>query len=87
LGSLLKKLSLEKYTSIFEEQEVDMEAFLTLSDGDLKELGIASNEPRRQILEAIAHLKNEKGRERKQLNETMKSYRKSSAGTGGPGSH
>ena len=33
-----------------------MEAFLTLSDQDLKELGIAHNEPRRQILTAITEL-------------------------------
>lgn len=44
-----------------------MEAFLTLSDGDLKELGISTNEPRRQILEAIARLKNEKVNFRKLL--------------------
>ena len=37
-----------------------MEAFLTLSDGDLRELGISSVEPRRQILSAISGLKSEK---------------------------
>lgn len=40
--------------------KVDMEAFLTLSDGDLKELGIAQIEPRRQILSAITELKSGK---------------------------
>ncbi|MGH0121744.1 UNVERIFIED_CONTAM: hypothetical protein FKN15_075160 [Acipenser sinensis] len=56
LSGILKKLSLEKYQPIFEEQEVDMEAFLTLSDGDLKELGIKTDGPRQQILAAISEL-------------------------------
>ena len=37
-----------------------MEAFLTLTDEDLKELGIAHKEPRRQILTAITELKSGK---------------------------
>lgn len=93
LSGILKKLSLEKYQPIFEEQEVsrllksnlvrqksisrlilllehvfksrfvpvfplqvDMEAFLTLTDGDLKELGIKTDGPRQQILAAISEL-------------------------------
>ena len=42
--------------------QVDMEAFLTLTDEDLKELGIAHKEPRRQILTAITELKSGKVR-------------------------
>ncbi|OWK63005.1 Ankyrin repeat and SAM domain-containing protein 6 [Lonchura striata] len=56
LTGILKKLSLEKYQPIFEEQEVDMEAFLTLTDGDLKELGIKTDGSRQQILAAISEL-------------------------------
>ncbi|XP_063951326.1 ankyrin repeat and SAM domain-containing protein 6-like [Lytechinus pictus] len=56
LSSLLKKLSLEKYAPIFEEQEVDMEAFLALNDSDLKEMGIRHKEPRNQILTAITQM-------------------------------
>ena len=33
-----------------------MEAFLTLTDGDLKELGIKTDGPRQQILAAISEL-------------------------------
>ncbi|TRY69888.1 hypothetical protein DNTS_015350 [Danionella cerebrum] len=54
LSGILRKLSLEKYQPIFEEQEVDMEAFLTLTDRDLQELGI--NSDREQILSAITEL-------------------------------
>eukprot|EP00057_Strongylocentrotus_purpuratus_P007338 XP_011661812.1 PREDICTED: ankyrin repeat and SAM domain-containing protein 6 [Strongylocentrotus purpuratus] len=56
LSNLLRKLSLEKYAPIFEEQEVDMEAFLALNDSDLKEMGIRHKEPRNQILTAITQM-------------------------------
>lgn len=36
--------------------QVDMEAFLTLTDGDLKELGIKTDRSRQQILAAISEL-------------------------------
>ena len=39
-----------------------MEAFLTLTDEDLKELGISHKEPRRQILRAITELQTGKVR-------------------------
>ncbi|XP_006825079.1 LOW QUALITY PROTEIN: ankyrin repeat and SAM domain-containing protein 6-like [Saccoglossus kowalevskii] len=74
LSLLMKKLSLEKYTPIFEEQEVDMEAFLTLTDDDLKELGISHMEPRRQILSVISELNTGKGREREFLRTTLTNY-------------
>jgi len=64
LGGLLQELSLECYQPIFEEQEVDMEAFLTLTDGDLNELGIESRESRRQILAAVSELNANKDRQR-----------------------
>jgi len=64
LGGILQNLSLECYQPIFEEQEVDMEAFLTLTNCDLKELGIQSSESRRQILTAISELNANKDRER-----------------------
>uniref|UniRef100_A0A8C9Y5U5 Ankyrin repeat and sterile alpha motif domain containing 6 n=1 Tax=Sander lucioperca TaxID=283035 RepID=A0A8C9Y5U5_SANLU len=77
LSSILKKLSLEKYQPIFEEQEVDMEAFLTLTDGDLRELGIKTDGPRQQILAAISELNAGKGRERQILQETIHNFQSS----------
>uniref|UniRef100_A0A8D0C9T1 Ankyrin repeat and sterile alpha motif domain containing 6 n=1 Tax=Salvator merianae TaxID=96440 RepID=A0A8D0C9T1_SALMN len=88
LTGLLKKLSLEKYQPIFEEQEVDMEAFLTLTDGDLKELGIKTDGSRQQILAAISELNAGKGRERKILQETIHNFHssfESSVSNTGPG--
>uniref|UniRef100_A0AAR2LF98 SAM domain-containing protein n=1 Tax=Pygocentrus nattereri TaxID=42514 RepID=A0AAR2LF98_PYGNA len=77
LSGILRKLSLEKYQPIFEEQEVDMEAFLTLTDGDLKELGIKTDGPRQQILAAISELNAGKGRERQLLQETIHNFQSS----------
>ncbi|XP_072139570.1 ankyrin repeat and SAM domain-containing protein 6-like [Mobula birostris] len=77
LSSILKKLSLEKYQPIFEEQEVDMEAFLTLTDGDLKELGVKTDGSRQQILAAISELNAGKGRERQILQETIHNFHSS----------
>ncbi|XP_066435345.1 ankyrin repeat and SAM domain-containing protein 6 [Eleutherodactylus coqui] len=77
LSAILKKLSLEKYQPIFEEQEVDMEAFLTLTDGDLKELGIKTDGSRQQILAAISELNAGKGRERQILQETIHNFHSS----------
>lgn len=56
----MKSLSLEKYQSIFDKEEIDMEAFLTLSESDLCELGITHEDSRRQILHAIGDLSNGK---------------------------
>ncbi|XP_066290304.1 ankyrin repeat and SAM domain-containing protein 6-like isoform X1 [Branchiostoma lanceolatum] len=87
VSALLKKLSLERYRAIFEEQEVDMEAFLTLTDDDLRELGISSERPRRQILSAIGELNSEKGRERQFYRETLNNFQPAiGTGMGGPGS-
>ncbi|XP_070107339.1 ankyrin repeat and SAM domain-containing protein 6 isoform X3 [Equus przewalskii] len=80
LTGILKKLSLEKYQPIFEEQEVDMEAFLTLTDGDLKELGIKTDGSRQQILAAISELNAGK----MNINRTPGSARKKSAKHCGP---
>ena len=56
LAKLLCQLSLERYQPIFEEQEVDIEAFMTLNNEDLEELGIDSGGARDQILTAINRL-------------------------------
>ena len=56
LSLILRKLSLEKYHPIFEQQEIDMDAFLTLTQGDLSELGITQELPRQQILRAISQI-------------------------------
>jgi len=54
---MLERLSLEKYVTKFEEEEIDMEAFLAMNDSDLQSLGIKETTHRRQILEAIRELK------------------------------
>lgn len=47
----------DMYGAIFAEQEVDMETFLTLNDGDLHDaLGIRAISARKKILSAVAQL-------------------------------
>lgn len=84
LENILKNLSLQKYQPIFEEQEVDMEAFLTLNDRDLSELGVTCKDARQQILTAINELNSGKDRERQHVHEAFSSYHSNkSAGTSG----
>eukprot|EP00795_Rhopilema_esculentum_P001786 gene1786-16273_t len=63
---MLETLSLEKYGTKFEEEEIDMEAFLTMNDSDLQSLGIKQMTHRKQILDAIRELNAGKGKSREQ---------------------
>ncbi|XP_023561894.1 protein bicaudal C homolog 1 isoform X6 [Octodon degus] len=56
LPELFSKLGLGKYTDVFQQQEIDLQTFLTLTDQDLKELGIATFGARRKMLLAISEL-------------------------------
>ena len=40
LAQMLSDLGLSKYLDKFEEQDVDLQVFLSLTDNDLKEIGI-----------------------------------------------
>uniref|UniRef100_A0A9J7Z0T0 BicC family RNA binding protein 1 n=1 Tax=Cyprinus carpio carpio TaxID=630221 RepID=A0A9J7Z0T0_CYPCA len=50
LPELFSKLGLGKYTDVFQQQEIDLQTFLTLTDQDLKELGITTFGARRKML-------------------------------------
>ncbi|KAJ8361621.1 hypothetical protein SKAU_G00181460 [Synaphobranchus kaupii] len=56
LPELFSKLGLGKYTDVFQQQEIDLQTFLTLTDTDLKELGITTFGARRKMLLAISEL-------------------------------
>uniref|UniRef100_A0A4W4G1U1 SAM domain-containing protein n=1 Tax=Electrophorus electricus TaxID=8005 RepID=A0A4W4G1U1_ELEEL len=56
LVELLMQLGLEKYTMIFQEQEIDFQTFLTLSEEDLKEVGVSTFGARRKMLLTISDL-------------------------------
>ncbi|XP_048885681.1 bicaudal C homolog 2 isoform X2 [Brienomyrus brachyistius] len=60
LPELLGQLGLSKYIEIFQQQEIDFQTFLTLSDADLKEVGVSTFGARRKMLLAISDLKNSK---------------------------
>jgi protein bicaudal C len=54
LVDLLTRIGLAKYATLFEDQEVDLNTFLTLGDRDLKELGVSTFGARKKMLLAIA---------------------------------
>ncbi|MCI4381611.1 hypothetical protein PGIGA_G00254020 [Pangasianodon gigas] len=60
LLELLIQLGLEKYTTVFQEQEIDYQTFLTLSEEDLKEVGVSTFGARRKMLMAISDLNKSK---------------------------
>ncbi|XP_034148817.1 protein bicaudal C homolog 1 isoform X2 [Esox lucius] len=61
LPELFSTMGLGKYTDVFQQQEIDLQTFLTLTDQDLKELGISTFGARRKMLLAISEL-NKNGR-------------------------
>ncbi|XP_033735384.1 protein bicaudal C homolog 1-B-like [Pecten maximus] len=56
IAELFSKLGLGKYTDLFQQQEIDLATFLTLTDQDLRELGISTFGARRKMLLAITDL-------------------------------
>ncbi|XP_076998023.1 ankyrin repeat and SAM domain-containing protein 3 isoform X3 [Tamandua tetradactyla] len=54
LAALLEQIGCRKYLQVFEEQDVDLRIFLTLTESDLKEIGITLFGPKRKMTSAIA---------------------------------
>lgn len=54
LPTLLDQLGMSKYICVFDEQDVDLHVFLSLTDNDLKEIGIKLFGPRKKMTNAIA---------------------------------
>ena len=54
LSTLLQRLNLEHYESCFQQEEVDLDTFLTMSEADLKEVGITTLGARRKLQIAIS---------------------------------
>lgn len=54
LATLLEQIGCLKYLHVFEEQDVDLRIFLTLTESDLKEIGITLFGPKRKMTSAIA---------------------------------
>uniref|UniRef100_A0AC35U5S9 SAM domain-containing protein n=1 Tax=Rhabditophanes sp. KR3021 TaxID=114890 RepID=A0AC35U5S9_9BILA len=53
ITEILKMLKLEKYQSIFEQNQIDMTTFFMLEDNDLKEMGITAFGPKTKLLNLI----------------------------------
>lgn len=56
LEELFKNINLEKYIESFVEQEIDVETFMSMSDNDLRELGVNTFGARRKMSMAIKEL-------------------------------
>ncbi|XP_058013584.1 ankyrin repeat and SAM domain-containing protein 3 isoform X2 [Ahaetulla prasina] len=54
LATFLDQIGCLKYLQIFEEQDIDLRIFLTLTESDLKEIGITLFGPKRKMTSAIA---------------------------------
>ncbi|XP_030105148.1 ankyrin repeat and SAM domain-containing protein 3 isoform X7 [Mus musculus] len=54
LATLLEQIGCLKYLQVFEEQDIDLRIFLTLTESDLKEIGITLFGPKRKMTSAIA---------------------------------
>ncbi len=54
LCTLLKVLNLEHYESCFQQEEVDLDTFLTMTEGDMKEVGVTTLGARRKLQIAIS---------------------------------
>jgi len=53
LEALLKQIDCVKYLSFFDKQGIDLQVFLTLTEPELKEVGITLFGPRRKMMSAI----------------------------------
>ncbi|XP_060116922.1 ankyrin repeat and SAM domain-containing protein 3 [Heteronotia binoei] len=54
LAAFLEQIGCLKYLQVFEEQDIDLRIFLTLTESDLKEIGITLFGPKRKMTSAIA---------------------------------
>uniref|UniRef100_A0A671WJS5 Ankyrin repeat and sterile alpha motif domain containing 3 n=1 Tax=Sparus aurata TaxID=8175 RepID=A0A671WJS5_SPAAU len=54
LGEFLEQIGFSKYLPLLEEQDIDLRIFLTLTENDLKEIGITLFGPKRKMTSAIA---------------------------------
>lgn len=63
LTEWLKSHGLERFASVFEENEVDLMTFRMLTEGDLKEIGVPFG-PRKRIIHLLGEEKRLEGRPR-----------------------
>ncbi|XP_029311377.1 ankyrin repeat and SAM domain-containing protein 3 [Cottoperca gobio] len=54
LTEFLEQIGFSKYLPVLEEQDIDLRIFLTLTENDLKEIGITLFGPKRRMASAIA---------------------------------
>ncbi|XP_065913290.1 ankyrin repeat and SAM domain-containing protein 6-like isoform X2 [Dysidea avara] len=78
LSDVLKQYSLDRFITIFEENEVDLQSFLTMTNSDLEEVGITDPEEKLYILDAIYEIKDKMNTPTSSLNYKQKGTGKGS---------
>lgn len=58
LSQVLDKIGCIKYLPLFKDQDVDLRIFLTLTENDLKEIGVKLFGPRRKMIAQIGRMNN-----------------------------
>ena len=58
----LKNLGLEQYEAVFHDNDIEGSVLYSLTNEDLKDIGVASVGHRRRLLDAIAVLRDEESR-------------------------
>ena len=54
LPTLLKRLEMEKYQSCFDDEEIDLQVLLHMTEAELDSIGIMRLGPRRKLMLAIS---------------------------------
>lgn len=58
LSQVLEEIGCTKYLPLFKDQDVDLRIFLTLTESDLKEIGVNLFGPRRKMIATIGRMNN-----------------------------
>lgn len=53
IESILIDIGMEKYSMVFQKEEIDLQVFLTMDNNDLCKIGIENNSDREKLLDAI----------------------------------
>uniref|UniRef100_A0A915ITA3 SAM domain-containing protein n=1 Tax=Romanomermis culicivorax TaxID=13658 RepID=A0A915ITA3_ROMCU len=57
MQNVWQQIAAEPYSSVFDDQEMDLDTFLTLNDGDLREMGLQDPGQRHEILKLVSQAK------------------------------
>ena len=79
-GTWLAENGLGRYDAVFASNEIDFDVIRSLTDADLRELGLALGD-RKRLLQAVARLDWERSRSRRWPLREMRFHRAANAGS------